>query len=68
MKKEVVEQWMREFKQAFIRTYWRPVGGMVKRAAEVISLLVYNKTVRVAAGALLMNARLVRQFFRIRLR
>jgi anaerobic magnesium-protoporphyrin IX monomethyl ester cyclase len=68
IKKETVEDWMREFKRAFIRTYWHSAPNFLKRIAEFIRMLIHNQTIRKGAGMLLTHTEIVRQFFRMRLR
>jgi anaerobic magnesium-protoporphyrin IX monomethyl ester cyclase len=68
VEKELVEGRMIEFKKAFLRTYWYSVGAVIKRIPEIASLILHNKTVRGAVGALARNRDLVLRMAHIRLR
>lgn len=68
VKKEVVEAWMKQFKQTFARTYVGMLGAVVGRACEFIGLMAHNKTIRRSVRMFLGDMRLVSQFLRVKLR
>jgi radical SAM superfamily enzyme YgiQ (UPF0313 family) len=60
--KGVVEKRVVEFRRVFLETFWGQRGSWWRRIAEIIGLLIYNKTLRLAAWFALKDSRLLSQF------